>query len=154
VFQAVWNAVTGRPPDYGITDCDVIYFDADTSWDAEDAHIRRVAAATSDLPVPVEVRNQARVHLWYQKKFGLPYPPLRDATDALDRFLATVAQIAIRPAPVGFQVLAPRGVADIVTLTVRPNRCANFSAACYAAKARAWQARWPEVTIVPAAAGW
>ena len=59
VFQTVWNALTGRAPDYGIRDYDVFYFDTDTSWDAEDAIIRRVAPAVSDLGVSVEIRNQA-----------------------------------------------------------------------------------------------
>ena len=45
VYQSVWNAVTGRPAGYGIRDYDLGYFDPDVSWDAEDAVIRRVAAA-------------------------------------------------------------------------------------------------------------
>jgi hypothetical protein len=77
VFQTVWNALTGRAPDYGIKDYDIFYFDANTPWDAEDANIRRVAAAVSDISVSVEVRNQARVHLWYPNKFGIAYPPLQ-----------------------------------------------------------------------------
>ena len=73
VYQAVWNARTGRAPDYGVKDYDVGYFDPDVSWDAEDVVIKRVAAAFEppfrDL---VEVRNQARVHLWFEGKFGEP----------------------------------------------------------------------------------
>jgi hypothetical protein len=30
----------------------------------------------ASLRVAVEVRNQARVHLWYPAKHGLPYPKL------------------------------------------------------------------------------
>ena len=63
LIQTVWNVLTGRAPDYGIKDYDILYFDADTSWEAEDANIRRVAAAVSDINVSVELRNQARVHL-------------------------------------------------------------------------------------------
>jgi uncharacterized protein len=69
VIQTVWNVLTGRAPNYGIKDYDILYFDADTSWEAEDANIRRVAAAVSDISVLVELRNQARVHLWYPNKF-------------------------------------------------------------------------------------
>jgi hypothetical protein len=71
VIQTVWNVLTGRAPDYGIKDYDIFYFDADTSREAEDANIRRLAAAVSDISVFVEVRNQARVHLWYPNKFGI-----------------------------------------------------------------------------------
>src|SRR6266436_9247276 len=46
VYQRVLNHLTGRAPDYGIRDYDFGYFDAsDISYDAEDAVIRRVAAA-------------------------------------------------------------------------------------------------------------
>jgi uncharacterized protein len=151
VFQTVWNALTARTPDYGIKDYDIFYFDADTSWNAEDANIRRVAAAVSDVNVSVEVRNQARVHLWYPNKFGVAYPPLQGATEGIDRFLAVAAQIGIRPAHGNYDVYAPHGLDDLSTLTVRPNLCPNFSAPLYDAKAASWKARWPELTIVPAA---
>src|SRR5262249_57523933 len=38
--QTVWNAVTGQPPEAGILDYDLAYFDgSDLSWEAEDADI-------------------------------------------------------------------------------------------------------------------
>lgn len=64
VYQSVWNERTGRAPGYGVKDYDIGYFDPDTSWDAEDEVIKRVAAAfTPELRDIVEVRNQARVRL-------------------------------------------------------------------------------------------
>ena len=41
VYQPVWNALTGRAPDYGIKDYDLCYFDPDPSWEAEDLQIKR-----------------------------------------------------------------------------------------------------------------
>ena len=77
VYQAVWNAQTGRPVGYGIKDYDLGYFDPDTGWDAEDVVIKRVAAAFAPpLRDLVEVRNQARVHLWFEQRFGEAYEPL------------------------------------------------------------------------------
>jgi hypothetical protein len=60
VYQRVLNAPTGRPPDYGVRDYNLGYFDAsDISYDAEDAIIRRVAAAfVKPLRSTVEVRHQ------------------------------------------------------------------------------------------------
>ena len=43
LFQTAWNGLTGRPPGTGIRDADLFYLDADPSWDAEDAVIRRGA---------------------------------------------------------------------------------------------------------------
>jgi hypothetical protein len=61
-----------------VKDYDVFYFDdSDLSWDAEDAVIRRVQEAVADLGVTVEVKNQARVHLWYEQRFKATYPRLR-----------------------------------------------------------------------------
>jgi uncharacterized protein len=149
VFQSVWNYLTGRQPDYGIKDYDIFYFDADTSWEAEDAVIRRMTASLSDFGAQIEPRNQARVHLWYPQKFGVAYPPLQRATDGIDRFLAVTAQVGIGPMASGFEVYAPNGFGDIATLTIRPHLCPNFRADLYEAKAASWKARWPELTILP-----
>src|SRR6478609_9907140 len=65
LVQTVWNVLTGRAVDYGINDYDVFYFDPDTTWAAEDAVIRQLHDAFANLGVTVEIRNQARVHLWY-----------------------------------------------------------------------------------------
>jgi uncharacterized protein len=150
LFQTVCNVLTGRAPDYGIKDYDIFYFDPDTSWEAEDAIIQRVTALFSDLGVAVEARNQARVHFWYPGKFGIAYPPLQCSTEAVDRFLAVAEQVGLRPAQGRYDVYAPHGLDDLATLTVRPNLCANFLPRLYEAKAAAWKARWPELTILPA----
>src|SRR5688572_12554247 len=78
--QTIWNIRTGRDVMHGIRDHDIFYFDPDTSYAAEDAIIRRVRNAFPDLAATIEVRNQARVHLWYAEKFGAPYPPLTKAS--------------------------------------------------------------------------
>jgi len=80
LVQSVWNALTDRPIAYGINDYDVFYFDLDTSWDAEDRAIRQFHPIARELNVTIQVRNQARVHLWYEQKFGTPYPQLRCST--------------------------------------------------------------------------
>ena len=62
--QTVWNVVTGQPAQAGILDYDVAYFDdSDLSWEAEDEIIQAGNAVFAGLPVPVQIRNQARVHL-------------------------------------------------------------------------------------------
>ena len=90
LYQTVWNVLTGRPRGTGIRDYDLIYFDEDLSWAAEDAVIRRVAAAARGCVGPVETRNQARVHLWFESRFGSPYPRLSSADAALRRYASVV----------------------------------------------------------------
>jgi hypothetical protein len=148
--QTVWNGLTNRAVDFGINDYDVFYFDSDTSWAAEDAVIRHLHDAFATLGVTVEVRNQARVHLWYPEKHGLPYPPLARSTDGIERFLTKNTRVGIRRTQAGYDVYAPDGFDDVAEMIVRPNRTANFSAANYARKTMRWKALWPEITVLPA----
>jgi uncharacterized protein len=146
LVQTAWNVLTKRAVDYGINDYDVFYFDPDTSWQAENAVIRQWEGLSAKLGARIEVRNQARVHLWYPQKHGLPYPALQSSTQGIDRFLTKNTKIGIRRTNEGHEVYAPDGFDDIANMIVRPNPGPNFSAANYAAKARRWKALWPELT--------
>jgi uncharacterized protein len=150
LFQTVWNALTGRPPVHGIKDYDIFYFDPDRSWEAEDRVIRRCAGAFGALGGHVEVRNQARVHLWYRDRFGIDYPALASSTDSIDRFLAPACMVGISPTGADVQVYAPRGFDDIEAMIIRPNRCDNFQVERYEEKAARWKACWPELTVIAA----
>lgn len=150
IFQTVWNCITGREATHGIKDYDIFYFDPDPSWEAEDAVITRADALFADLGVEIEVRNQGRVHIWYQEKFGTEYPKLSKATDGIDRFLCDCAMIGMRNARANtYGVYAPKGHADIADMIVRPNRMPNFHPDRYLEKAARWKAVWPEITILP-----
>lgn len=149
LFQTVWNAVTGRRRGTGIRDADFFYFDADTSWEAEDAVIRAGAELFADLPVPVEIRNEARVHLWYADRFGTPAAPFRDCADAIDSFAAVCCCYGITAGEDGgVRVYAPHGYDDLFSLTVRPNpRLAPRHV--YETKTARWQQQWPELAVLP-----
>jgi hypothetical protein len=148
--QSVWNVLTARPVDYGIGDYDIFYFDPDTSWQAEDAVIRKLQDSLATLAATIEVRNQARVHLWYPQKYGLPYPALQSSTQGIDRFLTRNTQIGIRRKQGGYDVYAPNGFDDVARMIVRPNYGPNFSAESYDTKAARWKRLWPEITVLPA----
>lgn len=148
VYQSVWNAVTGRPAGYGIKDYDIGYFDPDTSWDAEDVFIKRAAAAFDEpFKSQVEVRNQARVHLWFQDRFGEPYSALSGTDEALGRFVAPAFAVGVRlEEDDRITVAAPFGLEDVFTMTLRPNPDRPL--------ARGWsrtvenaRGRWPELTV-------
>jgi hypothetical protein len=153
LVQTVWNVLTGRAVDYGIADYDIFYFDRDTSWEAEDDVIQRLNSIFRRLRVKIEVRNQARVHLWYPDKHGLPYPPLSCSSDGIDRFLTRNTRIGLRRTREGYEVYAPDGFDDVANLIVRPNPGPNFSAENYAHKAARWKSLWPEVTVLASDAG-
>jgi hypothetical protein len=148
LVQTVWNVLTRRPVGYGIQDYDVFYFDSDTSWDAEDRVIRSFAGAAHALGVPIQIRNQARVHLWYEQKFRRPYPPLSRSTDGIDRFLTRNTKVGIKRGGAGDEVYAPDGFDDIENLLVTPNDTPNFSLPRYREKAARWKRLWPELTVI------
>src|SRR5215813_6613858 len=148
VYQPVLNHLTGRPFDYGIKDYDLAYFDAsDISYGAEDAMIRRVKFGFNEpLRSMVEVRNQARVHLWFEAKFGEPYGPLSCSADALERFASATFAVGVRlESDDRLHVVAPFGLAHLFALRLVPNprrETVNFARACGNV-----QRRWPELVI-------
>jgi hypothetical protein len=148
VYQPVLNHLTGRALDYGIKDYDLGYFDAsDLSYDAEDAAIRRVKAAFDEpLRSMVEVRNQARVHLWFETKLREPCGPLSCTAEALERFASATFAVGVRlESDDRLHIEAPFGLADLFALRLRPNpRRKTVGFARTAADVRR---RWPEVVI-------
>lgn len=150
VYQPVWNALTGRPPGHGIKDYDLAYFDAaDLSWDAEDEIIRRVAAACPPgLAGMVEVRNQARVHLWFEDHFGEAYTPLRCSADALERFASPAFAVGVRLETDGeIRIWAPLGLEDLFAMRIAPNP--KRPAAALPRIVANLRVRWPELIEEP-----
>jgi hypothetical protein len=144
----VLNHLTGRALDYGIKDYDLGYFDASNlSYDAEDAIIRRVEAAFDEpLRSMVEVRNQARVHLWFETKFGEAYGPLSSTAEALERFASATFAVGVRlESDDRLYIEAPFGLADLFALRLCPNpRRKTVDFARTSADVRR---RWPEVVV-------
>ena len=151
IYQPVLNHLTGRPPDHGLKDYDLGYFDAsDTSYDAEDVVIRRVAAAFGEpLRNLVEVRNQARVHLWFEGKYGEAYTPLAHSAEALSRFVSPMFAVGVRlEVDDQMTIDAPFGLADLFAMRLRPNRERPVIAS-YERIAASAKARWPEIVVEP-----
>jgi uncharacterized protein len=154
LFQTVWNAQHGYAPAQGIQDYDLFYFDdSDLSWEAEDLIVKRCARAFADLPIKVEARNQARVHLWYAQKFGTHSPAFRSCEDGIDSFLATTCCLGLRQVGREREVYAPHGFADLFGMMLRPNlaRVAEPGTLreVYETKARRWAAAWPRLRVMP-----
>ncbi len=149
VYQTVWNALGGRPVGHGRKDYDLGYFDPDTSWDAENIVIHRAAAIFEEpFRSQVEVRNQARVHLWFKDRFGEAYDPLISTDEALGRFVAPAFAVGIRlEADHRVSVAAPFGLEDVFERVIRPNPDRPLARGWDRAVASALN-RWPEVRVV------
>ena len=150
IAQTVWNSAFGLSPEYGLADIDLVYFDdADLSEEGEAHQAARVRALFPDLPLWIDAKNEARVHLWYEVKFGYPITPYRSSEHAIATFPTTAGAVAIRPGPAGLSLFAPFGLDDLLGCTVRPNK-AQITQAIYEAKVARWRSFWPGLTII----GW
>lgn len=146
IYNQVWNHLTGRPDMHGVNDVDFFYFDPDTSFSAEDRVIRRAAGLFAASP-PIELRNQARVHLWYEQHFGVPYSALANSREAIDRFACRSHCVGLRlRADNEFDIYTPFGLNDIFSFRVTPNPIRN-NRATHEAKGARQKAIWPELTI-------
>lgn len=148
IYNTVWNVLTGRPSGHGIKDIDLMYFDADTTWEAEDRVIRRGAAHFSADP-PIEIRNQARVHLWYEDHFGHPIAPLISTEDSILNFASKTHAVGVRLEPDDtLTVCAPFGLEAIFGMRMEPN-LRNPNRGTHEEKAARCKTLWPELKIAP-----
>lgn len=145
LFQAVWNHQSHLPAAWGVKDYDVFYFDSDLSWEAENEVIHSAQSLFQDLGVNVEVKNQARVHLWYGQRFGRAYPQLQSAKEGIDRYLIAGTCIGLDPAT--GEVYAPYGLADLEQGVLRINP-KNPQPDLFDQKAKSYQGRWPWLRIM------
>jgi hypothetical protein len=148
IAQTVWNEAHGFAPAHGIKDVDIVYFDgAELGEEAEASHEARINGAFAESRVHFDVKNEARVHLWYERKFGYPIAAYRSAEQAIGTFPTTATAIGIRPAATGYEICAPFGTDDLMSLIVRPNK-AQITADIYGAKVARWRQLWPRLTTI------
>lgn len=148
IYNQVWNHLTGRADMFGVKDIDLFYFDPNTGHAAEDRIIKKATRHFADSP-PVEVRNQARVHLWYEQHFGQPYTPLKNSREAVDRFACRTHCVAMRLNPDdSFDLYAPFGLNDIFSFRITPNPPRD-NRRTHETKAARQVQLWPELTVIP-----
>lgn len=149
IFQTVWNVGLGRRPDEGIGDYDIVYWDEDTSYEAEDAIITKVSAAYPDITL--DIKNSNRVKLWAPQRFGTPVSQCTytNLEEPFSRYPFTCNCIGVRleDEPV---VCAPYGLNDIFSMLIRYNivRGAKSQQWFIEHKAKKWKRKWPEATIL------
>lgn len=146
IYNQVWNDLTGRGEMYGVKDIDLFYFDPDTSYEAEDAVIQKGTALFAGNP-PVEIRNQARVHLWYKDHFGQDYPVLTSSAHGIDHFACKTHCVGIRSTE-GLEIYAPYGLRDMFNFKITPNPILN-NRETHVRKAARQLELWPELEVVP-----
>lgn len=150
LYNTVWNSLTGRPSGYGIKDVDLFYFDGrDLSWEAEDAVIRRGEEIFAGVTKPVEIRNQARVHLWFEDRFGQKRRPLCSSGESIRQFASRTHAVGVRLNETDeLELCSPYGLEDIFAFRITPNHILD-NRATHEVKAARAMAMWPELTVIP-----
>ena len=131
---------------------DVIYYNPDDlSIDADLLYYEKIHSFVekNHLPYLVDVSNEARMHLWKEKKEEVRVRPYRSSEDAISRWIATVHAVGITKSGNHLQVFAPYGLSDIFSRTIRPIKHEGNSKELYEKKANSWRQRFPNVHIVP-----
>jgi len=149
IAQTIWNLACGRSADFGVKDVDLIYFDGhDLSAGAEADHERRLRDLFRRLPVKLDVKNEARVHLWYEERFGYPIKPYLSSAAAISTFPTTATAVGVCRAGSELRCCAPFGLGDLFALVVRPNK-KQIARDVYEAKLARWRPIWPGLKFLP-----
>jgi hypothetical protein len=147
--QTVWNLLHGFEPSAGIKDYDLAYFDAtDLAMETEKQIEAEVAHRLAGLGIVIDVKNEARVHLWYLQRFGRQLKPYLSTGEAIATWPTTASSIGVRYDEGRFVVCAPFGLSDVFAMVARPNKVI-VSRDVYEEKVARWANRWPELTVIP-----
>ena len=142
INQTVFNYYHGYQFNYGIKDYDVVYFDEDLSYEKEDKVIKVIKNRLGILSDMVDVKNEARVHLWYNEKYQIKREPYSSVEDAIASWGATITCVGVRMKNGKLEVYAPYGLEDIFGMIIRPVK-KDFSKEKYDERAIRWQKKWP-----------
>jgi uncharacterized protein len=145
IAQTLWNLRHGFSPEAHLKDIDLVYFDpTDLSQESEANHQQHIQNIFAHLPMPVDVKNQARVHLWYKNKFGYDIKPYTSTEEAISTFPITAGCIGIRQEENGYLIYTAFAYDDLFDCVVRPNK-KQITKEIYTAKLARWKPLWPNL---------
>ena len=144
INQTVFNYYHDFESDYGIKDYDIVYYDLDLSYEAEDRVIKRLTAKIDKLDILVDIKNEARVPIWYYEKYGIKRIPYTSVEDAIASWGATITCIGVRLEKGKLIVYAPYGLNDILGMIIRPVK-REFEKSAYDERALRWMKKWPKL---------
>lgn len=147
INQTVFNYYHGYDLNYGIKDFDIVYFDSDESYDKEDVIIKELSSRLTNIDVEFDIKNQARVYIWYNKKYGTNRLPYKSVEDSIASWGATVTCIGVRLEDGKFKIFCPYGLNDIFSMTIRPVK-KDFTKEQYDSRAKRWKDKWEKLTIL------
>jgi hypothetical protein len=147
VTQTVWNSLLGLNPLHGLKDVDLVYFQENHSENEEEDSRKKIKYLFMDLPIPIDVINEARVHEWYPKKFGYEIPAYMSTEDGISCWLPAFS-VGVRPEGYGLKVQAAFGLSDIFEMIIRPNK-RQITEEIYNKMVSRLKKDWPTIQVLP-----
>lgn len=150
ITNTIWNDISDNPLEYGISDIDIVYYDKNNMNSNGEMKLKQeLESKLPDYQFDFDVKNQARVHLWYESKFGFPIEPYISLEAAIDSWPTTATAMGIRIEKNGlYKIYAPYHLDDLFAMVVRPNKLL-VTKEIFENKANKWKERWPKLQIVP-----
>jgi hypothetical protein len=149
VRNLVWNRLHGYRDDAYLNDVDVAYFDPEDLSPRRDQAVEAALQARSPQ-LRWDAKNQAAVHLWYEKRFGLPVLPLRSVEEGIATFPETATSVGVSLNKEGdLYFHAPLGLQDLFGLVLRRNpRRVTPEVFRRRAVEKEIIERWPKVSVI------
>lgn len=148
IAQTYWNYQHGFLPNNYIKDIDIAYFDkSDLSEESEQLHEIKIRNLFLDMSVKFDVKNQARVHLWYEKKFDFAIKQYSSTEQAISTWPTTSTCIGVKYENNNLSIYAPYGLNDLFGMVVRPNKTL-ITKDIYQVKVKRWLECWPLLKII------
>lgn len=140
VRNAVWDKMHGHELPTFVDDIDIVYFDPNNlSEDSEREMAEKLSLRAPN--VNWSVKNQARMHVVAGTE---PYASLEDA---VSRFPETATAIAVQSHEGALRILAPLGLEDLFSLSLRENPLSNDGAFSRRMAEKKWMDNWPRLVV-------
>lgn len=147
INQTVFNYYHDYDLNYGIEDFDIVYFDNDTSYEKEDKIIKYINDVLDGIDAIYDIKNEARVHLWYPEKYGKKIEPYTSVEDAISNWGTTITCIGVRLENRQLVVCAPYGLNDLFHMIIRPVK-GQYTKEQYLIKTAKWKKKWNQLHII------
>ncbi|MDF2871150.1 MAG: hypothetical protein K0R05_2725 [Anaerocolumna sp.] len=149
ITQSVWNYQNSNAPMYGIEDLDFVYFDEkDVTYEGENSVLEHIIKGIGEQNIHMDIKNQARVHLWYQQHFGYAVEPYKSLEEAIDTWPTTASAIGVRLESGKLKIYAPFGLGDMFQQVVIANKL-RITREIYESKTKKWSQKWDTLKIIP-----
>jgi hypothetical protein len=149
LVQTVWNYITDNDLNFGIKDIDIVYFIEDENRITKMKIKDKATDLFKDIPINIDLVNQANVHLWYRDEFGYDIKPYSSIEEAINTWPTTATSIGARMNNDGKWIIyAPYGLNDIFNMVIRPNKV-QITKEIYENKVRRWCDNWPQLNVIP-----